>query len=253
MSPPSSPFGVLPPAPANAFQRSAPTGSTPLQLVTIGGIDVLPEASGQNEKVLKDCLKAILEAQLDDPANPDSWSAIVDDINKSLEASGPTGPNLDRIKQLYEWLAELNFQINHVLRETWDRCLEATDPSHQGSYSSVGGKFKDKFRMMLTEIKKDFPGLGSLVDSIADGYVNKEHIINKGGSVKGPQTEHCNLMYGGIPAAGSKGSLSELHKRLHRMKPGTGKTDYSVVEPNIQKVIEEVLAAYDPSAMGDFV
>jgi hypothetical protein len=221
-----------------------------VQGVLLGGTDYKStDANGaKHQSDLQDALEAIIGAQVDDPTDLTSWVAKVNLINEQLRLdwaanATPSATSLAAIKSFYVEVAELNFIVNPVLREAWQRCLDAT--ADWKTYSKVGGKFKEMFADVLGEIEADFPALSSTVKKIKPFGVNKEHIINKGVMHGGEQTEHLNLMHAGLPPAGTKQSLSLFHIGLHGMKSGTGSTDFNALHPDIRDVQEEVLSSPD--------
>ena len=179
------------------------------------------------------------------------YSPWVDSINVKLQASGPTKAILKEISQFYQQVAELSFKVNPVLAEAWRRCRDAT--SNWKDYSLVGGKFKDKFTELLDEISTDFPTLAAKASTVTTFKVNKEHMVNKCAKFGGGQTDFDNLMYAAAPPTGSTATLSEFHKSLHAMKPGTGKVNYNALHPDIRKVIEDEQKKYNEHLMGKFV
>ncbi|KAB8051897.1 DUF4157 domain-containing protein [Janthinobacterium sp. FT14W] len=242
----AQPESLLLPAPA----ASGPAAMV-AQRVVFNGVDYKDDPKHNNRTIISDALDAIIEAQNGTVLDPDSWISWVDAINVKLQASGPTKAVLAEISQFYQQVAELSFKVNPVLAEAWRRCRDAT--SDWNNYSQVGGKFKDKFTELLDEISTDFPALAAKAGSVTTFKVNKEHMVNKGVKFKGAQTDFDNLMYAAAPPTGSTATLSEFHKSLHAMKPGTGKVDYNALHPDIRKVIEDEQKKYNEHLMGKFV
>ncbi|GHE60007.1 hypothetical protein [Roseivirga thermotolerans] len=206
-----------------------------------------------NQTILKDALEALHEVQegtLGDASSFAAKTAALADRVKSLNG------HIDEetkaaIKNLYEEFGELSFRVNPVLREAWDRCLASTrDAAARSRYGRVGPKFRSKFQEVLHEIAVAHPALVGLINNIITDDVNKEHMVNKG--LGGLQTASINLMDAGVGERqrGGRGSLSELHKELHRLKSGGASYDYNSMLPVIRQIIEQVQATYDPDAMG---
>lgn len=226
-------------------------GNRTISRVLIDGVDYKPDAKGANQKVFSDALQAILDCQNDSLPNPSGWLAMLDAINVQLQATTAPLPAkmLKQIASFYEQLAELNFFVNPILREAWTRCINATSKG-AGSYSRVGGKFKDKFDDVLNEIAVDFPALQNLCIDVQRKGVNKEHMVNKGPKFGGPQVDHRNLLYAGVPPKGSAATLSEFHVGLHALKTGTGHVNFNDMDADIKMLIEDAEKKYDPQAMG---
>lgn len=75
-------------------------------------------------------------------------------------------------------------------------------------------------------------------------------MINKGPG--GLQTAHKNLMDSGVGEkhTGRTGTLSELHKELHRLKSGGNGYDYKTMDVVFQGIVEDVQDGYDSDDMG---
>ncbi|WP_266168319.1 DUF4157 domain-containing protein [Dyella subtropica] len=233
------------------YRPLAMQGEPISQRVLIDGKDIKPDATGENEQILSDALDAIIEAQEGTLADPDSWVSRAAAINAELQLNGTTPAVLKEIEDFYKEAGELNFLVNPVLREAWQRCLNAT--SNKTSYSAVGGKFKDKLPDVLHEISVDFPGLAAKTKQVPTIKVNKEHMVNKGGAHKGSQTAHENLMFAAAPPIGATETLSEFHKQLHALKPGTGQINYNALDDDIRTIIEDAQMDYSADGMGDLV
>lgn len=239
-----------PPLAFGALQEAAPTGSgwSVAQRVLIDGRDVKPDKKGVNQAILSDALDALIEAQEGSLADPDSWISRVTSINDKLQAHGLTVGVKKEIEDFYAQVGELNFKVNPVLREAWQRSLNAT--SNKSNYAQVGGKFKDKITDVLHEISTDFPALAAKTKKVPVFKVNKEHMINKGKAHGGPPTAHVNLMFAAAPPSGAKETLSAFHKQLHALKPGTGSVNYNGLDPEIRDIIEDAQMEYEEDDMG---
>lgn len=236
-----------------ALQRSAGNHAVAglLQRALIGGVDRKDDAHGINRQILDSALEAIIFLQEDKLGQPDSWLDDLLAINTELQTNGMSPVAEAAIRQLYSDAAELSFVCNPILNEAWQRCLNATKAKN--NYSAVGGKFKDKLPEVLHEIATDFPTLEPKCKLVRVPKINKEHMVNKGAKFGGPQTDPFNLMYAGVPPSGGTATLSEFHKGLHAMKPGTGNVNYNALHPTIQTIIETAQKTYKPDAMGTFV
>lgn len=239
-----------PPLAFGAMRESAPAGAgwSVAQRVLIDGVDVKPDKKGQNQAILSDALDALIEAQEGGLSDPDSWLSWAAKINAKLQAHGLTVGVKKEIEDFYGQIRELNFKVNPVLREAWQRSLNAT--SNKLNYAQVGGKFKDKITDVLHEISTDFPALAAKTKKVPVFKVNKEHMINKGKAHGGPPTAHVNLMFAAAPPGGAKETLSEFHKQLHALKPGTGSVNYNALDPDIRDIIEDAQMDYEEDDMG---
>jgi hypothetical protein len=209
------------------------------------------KVNSNNEVILKDALEAVLEVQTDTVATIGSFAQIVSDLADYVKTNGFDKKSETELEKLYESLAEISFKSNHILNEAWSRCIKSTRAAAAKSiYSKVGGKFNKKFGEVLGEIAGGYPSLDSIVVKILTCDVNKEHMINKG--LGGLQTAHKNLMDAGVGEkhTGATGTLSRLHKELHRLKPGGHSYDYKKMDVTFETTVKKVQSGYDSDDMG---
>jgi len=207
--------------------------------------------NANNEEILGDALQAILEVQTDTVATIDSFAETVSDLADYVGANGFDATAEVALENLYEQLAEVSFKSNPILNEAWSRCIESTRSAAAKSiYSSVGGKFKKKFGEVLDEISAAYPALDPILQQILTCDVNKEHLINKG--LGGLETAHKNLMDAGVGEkhTGGSGTLSKLHKELHRLKSGGKKYDYKTMDVDFERIVQDVQDGYESDDMG---
>jgi hypothetical protein len=207
------------------------------------------EVSTHNEAVFAEHLWAILRAQNDSLAILNSFVFRVSQLADVIRLNGvkPNSAEEIELEKLYADFSALSFKSNPLLNEAWVRCIDSTrSVAAKSLYGKVGGKFRKKFAEVLGEIKAAHPILAPLISQIIILDVNKEHQLNKG--LGGAQTDLENLMHAGVGeerlGTGS-GTLSKLHKELHRLKSGGFQYDYNSVLPEIWDVIEEKQADYE--------
>jgi hypothetical protein len=212
-------------------------------------VGVVSEVSPDNEAIFAEHLKTILQAQNDSMVILNSFVFRVSQLADAISVNGvkPNSKEEIELKKLYEDFATLSFKSNPLLNEAWVRSIDSTrSVAARSQYGKVGGKFRMKFTEVLGEIRNAYPKLAPLVDQIIAFDVNKEHQLNKG--LGGAQTDLENLMHAGVGEARlgtGRGTLSKLHKELHRLKSGGVQYDYNSVLPEIWDVIEEKQADYD--------
>lgn len=204
-----------------------------------------------NEGILKDALEALLEVQKDTVATIGSFAETVSTLADYVRVNGFNKQAETDLENLYLSLREVSFKSNPILNESWSRCIESTrSAAAKSMYSKVGGKFNKKFEEVLNEIASAYPSLSPIVGQILTCDVSKEHMINKG--LGGLQTANKNLMDAGVgnKHTGGTGTLSTLHKELHRLKSGGTGYDYKTMDVTFETIVQDVQDNYDSDDMG---